>query len=121
MTFNYKNLSRKPVLFKTFAGFTQDEFDRIFKKINEGYETYEKWRLNRKDKKRADVAGRKFKLVLRERFLISTNTECLEPQNQDFAGFLFIIVFTLPVHQWGFSLIWTRAQSGEISDISDLL
>jgi len=52
MTFNYKKLSRKPVLFKTFTGLTQDEFDRIFKKINERYETYEKGRLNRKDRKR---------------------------------------------------------------------
>ena len=37
MTLNYKKLSRKPRLFKTFTGFTQDEFDKIFKKINEGY------------------------------------------------------------------------------------
>jgi len=43
----------KPGLFKTLTGFTQDEFDRIFKKINERYETYEKGRLNRKDRKRA--------------------------------------------------------------------
>jgi len=52
MTFKYKKLSWKPGLFKTFTGLTQDEFDRIFKKINEGYETYEKGRLNRKDRKR---------------------------------------------------------------------
>jgi len=38
MTFNYKKVSWKPGLFKTFTGITQDEFDRIFKKINEGYE-----------------------------------------------------------------------------------
>jgi len=50
MTFNYKKLSHKPVLFKTFTGFTQDEFDRISRKINEGYETYEKGRLKRKEK-----------------------------------------------------------------------
>jgi len=77
MTFNYKKLSWKPGLFKTFTGLTQDEFGRIFKKINEGYETYEKELLNRKDRKRAIGAGRKFKLVLRERFLMPTNTKCL--------------------------------------------
>ena len=70
MTLNYKKLSRKPRLFRTFTGFAQDEFDRIFRKINEGYETYEKERLNRKDRKRAIGAGRKFKLQLRERFLM---------------------------------------------------
>jgi len=68
MTFKYKKLSRKPGLFKTFTGFNQDEFGRIFKKINEGYETYEKERLNRKDRKGAIGAGRKFKLVLRRGF-----------------------------------------------------
>jgi len=63
MTFKYKKLSRKPGLFTTFAGFTQDEFDRIFKKIDEGHETYKKERLNRKDRKRAIGAGRKFSIL----------------------------------------------------------
>ena len=70
MTLNYKKISRKPGLFKIFTGFTQDEFDRIFRKINERYETYEKERLERKDRRRDIGAGRKFKLQLRERFLM---------------------------------------------------
>jgi len=99
-----------------FTGFTQDEFDRIFKKINKGHETCEKWRLNRKDRKRAFGAGRKFKLVLRERFLMQ-ETQSRRKFLRNFRGikikilkvfgapkikilrvFLFIIVFTLPVH-----------------------
>ncbi|MEN4006030.1 MAG: hypothetical protein PQ964_01500 [Methanobacteriaceae archaeon] len=69
MTQGYKKLSRKPGLFKNFTGFTQDEFDRIFRKINKRHETYENERPG-KDRKRAIGGGRKFKLQLRERFLM---------------------------------------------------
>jgi len=120
MVLDYYGLYRKNRLAMNFTGFTVSEFDDIYKKIEENYDDYERERLYREDRM-AVGGGRNFKLPLRERVLMHANTECLWPQNQDFAGFLFIIVFTLPMHRWGFSLMWTRAQSGEVSDISNLL
>ncbi|MBM4242114.1 MAG: transposase family protein [Euryarchaeota archaeon] len=67
---NHKKLSRKPRLFKTFTGFNQEEFDRVYEKVKEGHDEYERKRLDRKDRKRAIGAGRKFELDLRERFLL---------------------------------------------------
>jgi len=45
-------------------------------------------RLDREDRRRAVGGGRKFKLPLRERFLMPANTKCLWPQNQGFCGLL---------------------------------
>jgi len=64
----------------------------IFIKLEENYDDYERERVNREDRRKGVGSSRKFKLPLRERFLMPENTECLGPQNQDFAGFLFIIV-----------------------------
>jgi len=63
-------LSKKPKLFRNFKGFTVSEFDDIYKKLEENYGDYEKERLDREDRRMAVGGGRKFKLPLRERFLI---------------------------------------------------
>jgi len=43
--------------------------------IEEGYDEFEKERVNREDRKRAIGGVRKFKLVLRERFLMPADTK----------------------------------------------
>jgi hypothetical protein len=47
-----------------------DEFDDIYEELEEKYDDYERERLDRKDRKRAVGGGRKFKLPLKERFLM---------------------------------------------------
>jgi len=70
MTFDYIKLSKKPGLFRSFTGFSKSEFDEIYGKIEERYDEFEKERLDRDDRIRAVGGGRKFKLVLRDRFLM---------------------------------------------------
>lgn len=68
---SYDRLSKKPLLFKSFTGFTIQEFDDVYKEIKKRYLTYELKRLSkRKDKKRDIGAGRPFKLDLRDRFVM---------------------------------------------------
>jgi len=66
MTFDYNKLSKKPDLFRNFTGFSQNEFDDIYRVIEERYDEFEKERLDRRDRKRAIGGGMKFKLVLRD-------------------------------------------------------
>lgn len=68
---SYDRLSKKPLLFKSFTGFTIQEFDDVYKEIKKRYLTYELKRLSkRKDRKRDIGAGRPFKLDLRDRFVM---------------------------------------------------
>ena len=70
---SYDNLSRKPLLFKSFVGLTVKQFDDICQEINKKYEKHEAQRLSdkRKDKReRAIGAGRHFKLDVKNRFLM---------------------------------------------------
>jgi len=75
MVLNYYGLSKKPKLFRNFTGFTVSEFDDIYKKLEEKYGGYERERLDMEDRRRVVGGGRKFKLLLMERFLMPTNTE----------------------------------------------
>ncbi len=67
-------LSKKPLLFKSFTGFTVQEFDDIYnKKIVKRYNKHEIQRLSLKEKmleKEKQVAGRPFKLDVKDRFLM---------------------------------------------------
>jgi len=71
---SYNQLSKKPLLFKSFTGLTVQEFDDIYdKEIVKGYHNHELKRLlsTRKDVRKRDIgAGRPFKLDLRDRFLM---------------------------------------------------
>ena len=70
---SYERLSRKPLLFKSFTGFTLQEFDDIYKnEISGKYEKYEIRRLsNKKDNMEREFgAGRHFKLDVKNRFLM---------------------------------------------------
>ena len=65
---NYTRLFRKPSLFKSFTGLEVAEFDAIYREITSRYE-YERRRLSERRKRDID-AGRKFKLGLKDRFLM---------------------------------------------------
>ena len=69
---SYDNLSKKPLLFKSFTGLSVQQFDDIYnKEITKRYHDYELKRLSkRKDRKRSIGAGRPFKLDVRDRFVI---------------------------------------------------
>ena len=66
---NYTRLSKKPSLFKSFTGLEVAEFDVIYREIASKYEEYERRRLSKR-RNRGIGAGRKFKLELKDRFLM---------------------------------------------------
>jgi len=84
----YEKLSRTPRLFRTFTGFTCEEFDRIYAQLEKKYPKHEQKRLRKKNRKRAIGAGRKFKLPLKERMLMLLFYYRLYT-NLALAGFLF--------------------------------
>ena len=69
---SYDSLSRKPLLFKSFTGLSVKQFDDIFKEIESRYDKYEIKRLSsRKERReRAVGAGRRFKLVVKNRIIM---------------------------------------------------
>jgi hypothetical protein len=71
---SYNRLSKKPILFKSFTGLTIQEFDDIYEReIVKRYGKYEQQRLSSKRqavRERKSGAGRRFKLNLKNRFLI---------------------------------------------------
>jgi len=72
---DYYGLYRKHGLSMNFTGFTVSEFDDIYKKLEEKYGDYERERLDREDRRRTVSGSMKFKVHLRERVLMPTNTE----------------------------------------------
>ena len=68
---SYDRLVKKPLLFKSFTGFTVQEFDEIYDEITKRYVKHEIQRLSkRKDREREIGAGRHFKLNKRDRFVM---------------------------------------------------
>lgn len=67
---NYKWLSRRPLIFRSFTGLEVPEFDSLYLRMEVLYPKYEVERLSRKDRKRKIGAGRPFKLPLKGRFLM---------------------------------------------------
>lgn len=67
---NYKKLSEKPLIFKTFSSLELSEFDELYAKIEEAYPIFEEKRLYRVDRERRVGAGHPFKLPLNDRLLI---------------------------------------------------
>jgi hypothetical protein len=72
---SYDRLSKKPTLFKPFTGLTVQEFDDIYnKKITKKYDKHEIQSLSSIKRKvireRKDGAGRRFKLNVKDRFLM---------------------------------------------------
>jgi DDE superfamily endonuclease len=68
----YDNLSRKPLLFKSFTGLSVQEFDDIYsKQITKKYTKQEIKRLSKgKERKRNIGAGRPFKLDVKDRCIM---------------------------------------------------
>jgi transposase len=67
---NYDGLSKRPLIFRSFAGLEVAEFDALSSKIKESYDAFEQKRLSREDRKRKIGAGHPFKLPLTDRFLM---------------------------------------------------
>ena len=69
---SYERLSKKPLLFRSFTGLKVEEFDNIYnKEIEKRYCKHEVQRLTkRKERERAIGAGRRFKLDVKNRFLM---------------------------------------------------
>ena len=68
---SYDRLSRKPVLFKSFTGLSIKQFDDIYKEIESKYSKYEIKRLSSKRRRERDIgAGRRFKLVVKDRVVM---------------------------------------------------
>jgi hypothetical protein len=69
---SYDRLSRKPLLFKSFTGLTVEQFNNIYRKIEKRYDEYELHRLSKRKKKRERKvgSGRRFKLDVKNRFLM---------------------------------------------------
>ena len=64
-------LSRKPCLFKSFTGLSVKQFDDIYKEIESKYEKYEIKRLSyKRNRERAIGAGRRFKLLVKDRVIM---------------------------------------------------
>jgi hypothetical protein len=65
----YHRLSKKPLLFGSFAGLEVSEFDSVYKQIESKYKKYEIIRLSkRKNRRRKIGAANHFKLHAREDF-----------------------------------------------------
>src|SRR3989337_2631172 len=67
---NYDGLSKRPWIFRSFAGLEVAEFDALNAKIKESYNAFEQKRLSRGDRKRKIGAGHPFKLPLTDRLLM---------------------------------------------------
>ncbi|MDN5868907.1 MAG: transposase, partial [Candidatus Nitrosocosmicus sp.] len=70
---SYDNLSRKPLLFKSFTGLSVKQFDDIYchKEIEVKYSKHEIKRLSSKRNRERDIGGgRHFKLVVKDRVIM---------------------------------------------------
>src|SRR5215210_2128911 len=66
-----EKLRRKPKHFHNFTGLTPQQFDQLLAAIEPLYEKAEEKRLSNPNRRRPKGAGRKFKLELPERLLMS--------------------------------------------------
>jgi len=67
---NYKRLSGRPLIFRSFSSLEVSEFDALYAKIEEAYPAFEQKRLYRADRKRRVGAGHPFNLPLNDRLLM---------------------------------------------------
>lgn len=68
---SYDRLSKKPSLFKSFTGLSVQQFDDVYREIESKYQKYEIKRLSyKRNRERAVGAGRRFKLVVKDRVVM---------------------------------------------------
>src|SRR4249919_831175 len=68
---SYYRLSKKPLMFKSFTGFSIKQFDDIYKEIESKYEKYEIKRLSyKRNRERSIGGGRRFKLLVKDRVIM---------------------------------------------------
>jgi len=85
---SYEKLKKKAKTFKTFTGLNIEQFNTLYGEIKKQYSKYEHKRLNRKNRKRAIGAGRKFKRSLQDRILMALMYYRLYVTNE-LLGYLF--------------------------------
>lgn len=85
---SYEKLVRKPKVFRTFTGLTTEQCDTLYVKIEQQYPKQERKRLERKDRKRAIGAGRRFKRSVQDRMLMALMYYRLYITNE-LLGYLF--------------------------------
>jgi IS5 family transposase len=67
----YEKLTKKPHAFKSIVGTTLEEFDELYQKVIPLWIEAEEKRLDRPDRQRVIGGGRKYRLELRERVLMT--------------------------------------------------
>ena len=68
---SYDDLSKKPMLFKSFTDLSVKQFDNVLKVIESKYSSHEIKRLSyKRNRERAIGAGRRFKLVMKDRVIM---------------------------------------------------
>jgi hypothetical protein len=87
---SYDRQSKKPLLFKSFTGITVEEFDEVYDKgIAKRYDKHEAQRLSKREERERSIgAGRRFKLDVKNRFLMLL-VYCRLYITYTLAGFLF--------------------------------
>ena len=68
--FDYRRLSGKPLIFRSFTGLEVSEFDSLYVWLESKYDEFEVKRLSRRGRERRIGAGRPFKLLLENRLLM---------------------------------------------------
>ena len=85
---NYQKLRRKPSLFRMFTGLSAHEFDKLLADLEPVWQARQTKRAARRSRQRKPGAGRKAKLPLVDRLLI-TVLYYRTYVTQEFVGFLF--------------------------------
>jgi hypothetical protein len=67
----YREISKKPRLFKSFFGVTIIEFDELYRKLRPVWAENEVQRLSKRERQRAIRGGREYTLDLRDRLLMT--------------------------------------------------
>jgi len=84
----YEKLSKKPSAFKSMVGLTVEEFDQLNQDLFPAYQSAERQRLSRPNRKRAIGAGHQYSLPFRDRLLMTVIHLRLYP-TREVLGFLF--------------------------------
>jgi len=66
----FSSLSKRPNMFRSFAGVSIDEFNRLYETIEKKYDKFNGKRLNKRKRKNEIGQGRKFKHMLKDRLLM---------------------------------------------------
>ena len=84
----YEKLRRRPAVFRSLTGMSNDEFEGLYGQLVDAIERYEEARLERRDRQRAVGAGRRYQHDARNRLLMALIWLRVYP-TYDVLGFIF--------------------------------